>query len=176
MPSAFSWPKAVRFALRRQLTLALGIFTGTAECKTEIPTGVYDLSGLIAHLRAQTAEVMSLNRMQFCVGRLETAGFLRHGVAGRAGLDQRSARPGRVGASDAGGAGQGQGARAAAVFGLTSPRPPRAWRLHACAPGGGVGSGVLRSREGGSVWGLLWGRSGPDFRLPDGAFSARART
>lgn len=49
------------------------VFTGTAEFKTETPPGVYDLSGFIAHLRAQTVEEMSLNRMQFCVGRLETA-------------------------------------------------------------------------------------------------------
>ena len=38
---------------------------------TDVPEGVYDLSGLIDHVRQQTQEVMSLNRMQFCVGRLE---------------------------------------------------------------------------------------------------------
>jgi hypothetical protein len=31
------------------------------------------LSELIAHLRRQTIAVMSLNRVQFCVGRIETA-------------------------------------------------------------------------------------------------------
>ena len=47
------------------------VFTGNAEFKTEVPEGVYDLLGLIDYLRQQTQEVMSLNRMQFCVGRLE---------------------------------------------------------------------------------------------------------
>jgi hypothetical protein len=48
-------------------------FTGEAEFKTEVPPGVFSLSGLIDYLREQTVEVMSLNRVQFCVGRLETA-------------------------------------------------------------------------------------------------------
>jgi hypothetical protein len=49
------------------------VFTGAAEFKTEVPQGVFNLSGLIDFLREQTVEVMSLNRVQFCVGRLETA-------------------------------------------------------------------------------------------------------
>jgi hypothetical protein len=49
------------------------VFTGEAEFKTEIPQGVFGISGLIKYLREQTVEVMSLNRVQFCVGRLETA-------------------------------------------------------------------------------------------------------
>ena len=49
------------------------VFTGEAEFKTEIPQGVFSLSELIEYLREQTVEVMSRNRMQFCVGRLETA-------------------------------------------------------------------------------------------------------
>jgi len=49
------------------------VFTGDAEFKTEIPQGVFSISGLIEYLREQTVEVMSLNRVQFCVGRLETA-------------------------------------------------------------------------------------------------------
>ncbi len=49
------------------------VFTGVAEFKTEIPQGVFSLSELIEYLREQTVEVMSRNRMQFCVGRLETA-------------------------------------------------------------------------------------------------------
>lgn len=49
------------------------VFTGVAEFKTEIPQGVFSLSDLIEYLREQTVEVLSLNRMQFCVGRLETA-------------------------------------------------------------------------------------------------------
>ncbi|MEQ1661882.1 MAG: nuclease-related domain-containing protein [Thiobacillus sp.] len=49
------------------------VFTGEAEFKTEVPQGVFSLSGLIGYLRDQTVEVMSLNRVQFCVGRIETA-------------------------------------------------------------------------------------------------------
>lgn len=50
------------------------VFTGEAEFKTEVPQGVYwGISALMDHLRRQDIEVMSLNRMQFCVGRLETA-------------------------------------------------------------------------------------------------------
>lgn len=49
------------------------VFTGKAEFKTEIPQGVTTISGLVEHLRLQTEEVMSFNRLQFCVGRIETA-------------------------------------------------------------------------------------------------------
>jgi len=49
------------------------VVTGEAEFKTEIPQGVFSISGLIDYLRDQTDEVMSLNRVLFCVGRLETA-------------------------------------------------------------------------------------------------------
>ncbi len=52
---------------------SLVVFTGEAEFKTAVPQGVFNLSGLIEYLHGQTVEVMSLNRMQFCVGRLETA-------------------------------------------------------------------------------------------------------
>lgn len=49
------------------------VFTGAAEFRTEVPRGVFSLSGLIEYLREQTVEVMSRNRMHFCVGRLEAA-------------------------------------------------------------------------------------------------------
>lgn len=49
------------------------VFTGTAEFKTEVPPGVFELSEFVDLLKEITTEVMSLNRMQFCVGRLETA-------------------------------------------------------------------------------------------------------
>jgi hypothetical protein len=48
------------------------VFTGDADFKTQVPQGVFHISGLVNYLREQTVEVMSLNRMQFCVGRLET--------------------------------------------------------------------------------------------------------
>lgn len=49
------------------------VFTGNAEFKTGLPLGVFYLSGFIDHINQNTNEVMSLNRLQFCVGRLETA-------------------------------------------------------------------------------------------------------
>jgi hypothetical protein len=49
------------------------VFSGDAEFKTEVPQGVLAVDDLAGFLRSQTEEVMSLNRLQFCVGRLETA-------------------------------------------------------------------------------------------------------
>lgn len=49
------------------------VFAGDAEFKTDIPEGVVTIRQLVGYLRQQTAEIMSLNRVQFCVGRLETA-------------------------------------------------------------------------------------------------------
>ena len=58
-------PGAVRSAV---------VFVGSAEFKTEIPQGVFrSVSALVDYLRAQTVQIMSINRVQFCVGRLETA-------------------------------------------------------------------------------------------------------
>jgi hypothetical protein len=74
------------------------VFTGEAEFKTEVPQGVFTLSGFIDFLHEQTVEMMSLNRVQFCVGRLESARLAisgktdvehvqslerRHGLSGR---------------------------------------------------------------------------------------------
>jgi restriction system protein len=47
------------------------VFTGDATFKTERPAGVVSLSELEAYLRTFDAEVLSENRLQFCVGRLE---------------------------------------------------------------------------------------------------------
>lgn len=60
------------------------VFTDRAEFKTEMPSGVYTLPGLIDHLKAAAEEVMSLNRVQFCVGRLETA---RLAISGQTDLE-----------------------------------------------------------------------------------------
>ena len=49
------------------------VFTGQAEFKTDIPSGVYTIQEFIGYLRSFTKEVVSINRLQFCVGRLETA-------------------------------------------------------------------------------------------------------
>lgn len=52
---------------------ALVVFTGDAKFKTKVPAGVLTVNELIAYIQNQTFEVMSFNRLQFCVGRLETA-------------------------------------------------------------------------------------------------------
>lgn len=49
------------------------VFTGDAVFKTSIPDGVFTLAGCMAYVSSHTTEVMSANRVQFCVGRLETA-------------------------------------------------------------------------------------------------------
>ncbi|WP_158273287.1 nuclease-related domain-containing protein [Limnohabitans sp. WS1] len=51
---------------------SLVVFVGKAEFKTEKPPGVYAISELINYQQGHTEEVLSLNRVQFCVGRLET--------------------------------------------------------------------------------------------------------
>jgi hypothetical protein len=49
------------------------VFTGEAEFKTRFPEGVFTLKGALNHIGQYDAEVLSQNRLQFCVGRLETA-------------------------------------------------------------------------------------------------------
>jgi hypothetical protein len=49
------------------------VFTGEATFKTTMPPGVFYASEVVAYLRNVTDEVMSRNRVHFCVGRLETA-------------------------------------------------------------------------------------------------------
>ena len=50
---------------------SLVAFTGDALFKTEPPGGVFDVAGLIQHIELFTTEVLTENRLQFCVGRLE---------------------------------------------------------------------------------------------------------
>lgn len=49
------------------------VFTGKAIFKTAVPEGVFTLKGLLDFIASHETEVMSANRVQFCVGRLETA-------------------------------------------------------------------------------------------------------
>jgi hypothetical protein len=53
--------------------LPIVVFIGKAEFKTSIPDGVFTLAGFLAFVERHRTEVMSANRVQFCVGRLETA-------------------------------------------------------------------------------------------------------
>jgi len=49
------------------------VFTGSAEFKTTQPDGVFTLDQFLDFVGGRTTEIMSFNRVQFCVGRLETA-------------------------------------------------------------------------------------------------------
>ena len=60
------------------------VFVGSAEFKTEVPAGVCTLSGLMAYIRNHSEEALSINRVQFSVGRLETA---RLAVSGKTDLE-----------------------------------------------------------------------------------------
>ena len=70
--------------LPKEVIKPLVVFVGQAEFKTEMPKGVFNLKEMTDHLKSQTDEVMTLNRMQFCVGRLETA---RLAVTGQTDLE-----------------------------------------------------------------------------------------
>lgn len=48
------------------------VFVGDAEFKTNVPDGVFTVAGFLAFVEGTTSELMSINRVQFCVGRLET--------------------------------------------------------------------------------------------------------
>ena len=49
------------------------VFSGDAEFKTDMPNSVFTLPMLIEYLSSCTEELLSLNRVQFSVGRIETA-------------------------------------------------------------------------------------------------------
>lgn len=88
--------------LPRDAIKSVVVFTGDAEFKTAMPEGVYSIARFIDHLQHQRQDVLSLNRVQFCVGRLESTRLAltretdvehvqnlrrRHG-----GVDERAAR------------------------------------------------------------------------------------
>ncbi|MGI9151039.1 MAG: nuclease-related domain-containing protein [Limnohabitans sp.] len=60
------------------------VFAGSAEFMTDIPTGVFSIPAFIEHVKNFNEEEMSLNRLQFCVGRLETA---RLAISGKTDLE-----------------------------------------------------------------------------------------
>lgn len=82
--------------LPQDVVQSIVVFTGDAEFKTEVPPGVFDLHELVDHLEATSLEVMSANRMQFCVGRLETA---RLAISGQTDLEHVQSLERRHGAS-----------------------------------------------------------------------------
>lgn len=72
---SFLPPNAVR---------SLVVFTGHGQFKTEIPDGVLEIDRLAEFLCQQATVVMSQNRLEFCVGRLETA---RLAISGQTDLE-----------------------------------------------------------------------------------------
>ncbi len=56
---------------------SLVVFTGSAEFKTQIPDGVCYLDDLPKQIKSFRKDVISENRMQFCVGRLECTRYER---------------------------------------------------------------------------------------------------
>jgi uncharacterized integral membrane protein len=49
------------------------VFAGDSIFKTDLPEGVFRLNGACDFIASHREEIISLNRVQFCVGRLETA-------------------------------------------------------------------------------------------------------
>ena len=51
---------------------AIVVFTGEAKFKTTVPQGVFNTAEMIDYLHNQTDEILSVDQLQHCVGRLET--------------------------------------------------------------------------------------------------------
>ena len=64
----------IDFLLPEQIT-ELVTFTGNADFKTPRPSDVYSLETLISYLKNLNEELLTENRMQFCIGRLEHLRF-----------------------------------------------------------------------------------------------------
>jgi hypothetical protein len=57
--------------LNPEQIIGLVVFTGDAEFKTDPPPGVFSLDNVVQYLKGRDDEVLTENRMQFCVGRIE---------------------------------------------------------------------------------------------------------
>jgi hypothetical protein len=73
------------------------VFSGDAEFKTDMPSGVFTLPKLIDYLESCTEELLSVNRVQFSVGRIETA---RMEVSGKTDVEHVAALQKRYGQKD----------------------------------------------------------------------------
>lgn len=49
------------------------VFTGSAEFRTPIPEGVFQLKGFVSYLESQKKEVLTTDRLHLAIGRLEAA-------------------------------------------------------------------------------------------------------
>ena len=70
------------------------VFSGDAEFKTDMPSNVFTLPMLIDYLSSCTEELLSLNRVQFSVGRIETA---RMEISGKTDIEHVKALQKRFG-------------------------------------------------------------------------------
>jgi hypothetical protein len=59
--------------LPQEAVKSVVVFSGDAEFKTDMPNSVFTVPMLIEYLSSCTEELLSLNRVQFSVGRIETA-------------------------------------------------------------------------------------------------------
>jgi hypothetical protein len=76
---------------------SLVVFVGNAEFKTEMPDGVFALESFIAHVKNCSEEVMSMNRLQFSIGRIEAT---RLAISGETDLEHVQALRRRYGQRD----------------------------------------------------------------------------
>jgi len=73
------------------------VFCGDAKFKTDMPSNVFTLPMLIDFLSSCTEELLSLNRVQFSVGRIETA---RLEISGKTDVEHVKALQRRYGDKD----------------------------------------------------------------------------
>jgi hypothetical protein len=48
------------------------VFTGSAELKTALPENVLYINDLVSYIKSYNEEEMSQNRLEFCIGRIES--------------------------------------------------------------------------------------------------------
>jgi hypothetical protein len=63
------------------------VFTGDGEFKTPMPRGVVRVSGLLDHIKSLEANVISDDRVQFVVGRLECT---RRAITGQTDVEHQA--------------------------------------------------------------------------------------
>lgn len=73
------------------------VFTEKAEFKTDVPLGVFRVSELVSQIQKFKEEVMTMNRLQFCIGRLEA---VRLAISGQTDLEHVAHLRRRYGRTD----------------------------------------------------------------------------
>lgn len=83
--------------LPQEAVKSIVVFCGDAKFKTDMPSNVFTLPMLIDFLSSCTEELLSLNRVQFSVGRIETA---RLEISGKTDVEHVKALQRRYGDKD----------------------------------------------------------------------------